>query len=341
MNHHDTKPEATKTYSQADEHAQGASTDNRKREAPDGDQQNTCSTLRIRVGNWWWRHVTRRLSAERLTALFTFGILSVTAFYTYYARHQAVAAVESANAAKSAADTAAQAFLDGQTSSAITLGHMKTQADAAKTEADAAKIQADAAQSIVSAAQGANELTSRGTGQSLEIARLEQRAWLSIQPCYMDKEFGAYPAGPTGILRGKYTSEETQATAATIKCQVINTGHSPALAVRDSAQWAIGRPPIKLSDPFPPEIVFPGSANMAIVLVRMILTDADNSAYRKGSDLFILARSDYRDVAGRPHWTQACYRHHFNDGVGEFSYCGASSDDQEGKGLLSQQERQP
>jgi hypothetical protein len=100
-----------------------------------------------------WPHKTEALCAVAL--------VFITGFYTYYARKQAGAAIEAANASKQASDTAAQALRDSEDSFSKTLAQMQSQTDAQKETADAAK----------QAAEG-----------SSKSFKLQMRAWIAVHP---------------------------------------------------------------------------------------------------------------------------------------------------------------
>lgn len=87
---------------------------------PEEDQQDAAhaaeqkASRKIRVANWFWRNVRRRLESRAIEVLCAIAIVGITFVYTYYAKKQTGAAITAANAAKDAA-TAAKTSADAAT----------------------------------------------------------------------------------------------------------------------------------------------------------------------------------------------------------------------------------
>ena len=174
MNTDEASGKSTTSESNAPHESEvAAPTKSEQGQVPSQDQNYPQSNLKIRIANrlWRWR---RHCRPERLAAIFTFGILAVTATYTHYAREQV-------KLLRGSVDEVAR-----QTPELIRSANAAAATARAVTEqSKAAVAQANAALSAVQEAQRANELAGDAVALTREQVHTGQRAYLLIKDLHL------------------------------------------------------------------------------------------------------------------------------------------------------------
>ena len=220
----------------------------------------------------------------------------------------AVIAQRSADAARSAADTAGRALADSQESYSKTVALIQTQTELMKAQADAAKLSAHAASQAVTHFADANKFADT-------TYREQQRARVYVQDFQ---------------IRSEPTADNPTVT---VDFRVINRGATPAILVTTKGRIGISdqqTPPVdwtrfsKGSEPQQliayPNLPLRHSATWSEA--DPTLRAAAIKLYLSGTArLYIAYRVDYDDVFGKRHWISACAHHGFNETLPEFNLC--------------------
>ena len=178
----------------------------------------------------------------------------------------------------------------------------------------------DAALQATALAKEANELTA-------SAARLDRRPWLGIAG------FSLLARPPNSTTEAWQLREPLEGDEFLIRLSVINSGRTPALAVRA----AVTPPYFGVSQNLPewegaqlsrgPMIVFPNETEKYFLFGPSPLNEDVAVLYRGGRvRLFVHIRAYYCDTEGRRHWSEVCAAHAFGPDrdVGEMVFCGAS-----------------